>query len=241
MLSDAGRVRAGNEDFCAASPGHGLFVVCDGMGGAAAGEIASQLAAQTFLAHMEAALPLPHMTASALSTAVRAANTAVYGRAADTPYMRGMGTTLVALMLERLADGERRLWLAHVGDSRCYRLRAGVLTLMTEDHSLVQEQVAAGQMTAEQAECSPMRNIITRAIGSTPRVETEVQQLEPEVGDLYLLGSDGLTRELSEDAVGDHLRGAQGELEPVCQSLIDAANAAGGHDNITVLLVRIQA
>jgi serine/threonine protein phosphatase PrpC len=240
MLSSLGRVRSGNEDFCAAVPEQRIFVVCDGMGGAAAGEVASQLAATTFLHYLQAALPIPDTAEVLLHGATRAANDAVLARAQATPSQRGMGTTLVALLLEEPVESQaQRLWLAHVGDSRCYRMRAGELTAMTLDHSLVQEQINAGQLTPDQAERSPMRNIITRAIGSSEKVEAEVQALEPEAGDVYLLASDGLTRELSDADLAAHL-GTAGELEAMCSSLIEAANAAGGHDNITVLLLRIE-
>jgi serine/threonine protein phosphatase PrpC len=234
MRSIVGRVRSGNEDFCTASPEKGIFIVCDGMGGAAAGEVASQLAATTFVRHLENALPIPDTAESLLSAAVRAANAAVIERAAQSTSTRGMGTTLVALLAE---DEGRTLWLTHVGDSRCYRMRAGELTPMTRDHSLVQEQIAAGQMTEAQAERSPMKNIITRAIGSNAQVEPEIQQLMPEVGDVYLLASDGLTRELSDADLATHLAGT--DLEAMAGALVDAANAAGGHDNITVLLLKI--
>ncbi|MEO6802575.1 MAG: Stp1/IreP family PP2C-type Ser/Thr phosphatase [Granulicella sp.] len=234
MRSIVGSVRSGNEDYCAASPEKGIFIVCDGMGGAAAGEVASQLAATTFVRHMENALPIPDTAEPLLDAAVKAANAAVIERAAESTRTRGMGTTLVALLVEE--DG-RKLWLTHVGDSRCYRMRAGELTPMTRDHSLVQEQMTAGQMTAEQAERSPMKNIITRAIGSNAVVEPEIQLLAPEVGDVYLLSSDGLTRELSDAELTAHLAGE--DLEAMAGALVDAANAAGGHDNITVLLLKI--
>lgn len=234
MLSDVGRVRQGNEDFCAASPKHGVFVVCDGMGGAAAGEVASELAATAFVEAIEAS-----STASAeklLDAAVRRANAVVYLKSTQSPRLRGMGTTLVALFLPQRGPG---LWLANVGDSRCYRLRDGVLTQLTRDHSLVQEQVLAGQLTPEQAEHSPMRNIITRAIGSREAVEADLRELELHVGDLYLLTSDGLTRELTDEAVQEHLLQAKDDLASTCRSLVNAANRAGGRDNITVLLLRM--
>jgi serine/threonine protein phosphatase PrpC len=240
MRTCVGRVRSGNEDFCAASPEDGIFVVCDGMGGAAAGEVASQLAATTFVKHLKGALPIPNMAESLLDAAVKAANAAVYERAAQNASTRGMGTTLVALLLERPSESGGKLWLAHVGDSRCYQMRAGELTPMSRDHSLVQEQITAGQLTPEQAERSPMRNIITRAIGSTPQVEPEVQQLDAVPGDVYLLASDGLTRELSDEELAARLGNVGGDLEAVCGTLLDAAIAAGGHDNITVLLLRIE-
>jgi serine/threonine protein phosphatase PrpC len=239
MLSSLGRVRQGNEDFCTASPETGLFTVCDGMGGAAAGEVASRLAATTFAQHVAAALPLAGVAEGLLAAAVHAANSAVYKLAQEAPSMRGMGTTLVALLVQTLPQQGRCLWVAHVGDSRCYRLRQGVLTQLTEDHSLVQEQVRAGQMTLEEADSSPMRNIITRSVGSSPRVEPEVRALDPLPGDLYLLASDGLTRELSDEELVEHLDDHDGALEEVCEALVGAANAAGGNDNITVLLLRL--
>jgi serine/threonine protein phosphatase PrpC len=171
---------------------------------------------------------------------VKAANTAVHERASRSASTRGMGTTLVALLLEHPSEPGGKLWLAHVGDSRCYRMRSGTLTPMSQDHSLVQEQIMAGQLTPEQAERSPMRNIITRAVGSAIEVEPEVQPLDAMAGDLYLLASDGLTRELSDEELAERLKDVRGDLEGVCDTLLDTANAAGGHDNITVLLLRIE-
>ena len=239
MQTDVGRVRTGNEDFCAADAERGVFVICDGMGGAAAGEVASRLAAKTFLDHLAAALPLPEATEPLLRAAVRAANAAVFAQAQDASERRGMGTTLVALMLASgVGESTRQLWLTHVGDSRCYRMRAGELAQMTADHSLVQEQMAAGHLTPEQAERSPMRNIITRSIGTNAQVEPDVQMLEPEPGDVYLLASDGLTRELGDAEVAACLGNADNEA--VCATLVEAANAVGGRDNVTVLVLRAE-
>jgi protein phosphatase len=148
-----------------------------------------------------------------------------------------MGTTLVAALWDDHA-GTPTLWLAHVGDSRCYRLRRGTLELLTQDHSLVEEQVRAGMITRTQAGRSPIRNIITRAIGSQPTVEPEIAAHTAQSGDLYLLASDGLTRELEDAEIAHLLAHTAGTaLESACQALIDAANAHGGRDNITVLLV----
>ena len=245
MLSSVGRVRSGNEDFCAADPERGIFVVCDGMGGAAAGEIASKLAADAFIQHLSATLPIPAATESLLQAAVSAANAAVLQHAASSSDLRGMGTTLVALLVEHPPEADagapiNRIWLTHVGDSRCYRLRAQEFAQMTRDHSLVQEQVTAGHLTQEQAERSPMRNIITRAIGSTPVIEAETQALETQPGDLFLLASDGLSRELDDEQLATMLQDtAFTELKTACEALIAAANDAGGHDNITALLLQI--
>jgi protein phosphatase len=171
-----------------------------------------------------------------------------------------MGTTLIALLWDSFAMRRQDdpptppIWLAHVGDSRCYLFRAGSLQRLTTDHSLVEEQVRAGVLNRVQATVSPMRNIITRAIGSRPTVEAEIVCQPTEPGDLYLLASDGLTRELDDAAIATILNrmaspetleaaratsdlALQAALDAACKQLIDAANAKGGRDNITVLLV----
>jgi PPM family protein phosphatase len=270
MLSNRGRVRQANEDDCGALPEHNAFVVCDGMGGAAAGEVASHLASETFLnslshsavaesrarrpskptsspeaANQDEVSPLPaDHPSTRLHEAVRAANHAVFHRAQKSRSLRGMGTTLVAALLDETPPGETgditgpTLWIAHVGDSRCYRFRSQALELLTEDHSLVEEQVRAGLLSRDQACCSPIRNIITRAIGSQPNVAPDISCHAIQSGDLYLLASDGLTRELDDSEIARILVQTTGRrLEPVCEALVDAANKKGGRDNITVLLV----
>lgn len=142
-----------------------------------------------------------------------------------------MGTTLVALVAD-----EQRLVVVNVGDSRCYRLREGALRACTEDHSLIEEQVRMGRMSRDEAARSPLRHIITRALGTQREVTPDVFELEPEPGDVYLLCSDGLTRELSDAAIEEILCGG-GTLEERCAALVKAANRAGGQDNITCLLL----
>ena len=263
MLSDPGRVRRGNEDTCAASPEAGIFVICDGMGGAAAGEVASHLAAETLLNHFdptETATPGYQKPQARLKAAIQAANHAVFEKSCSSPELAGMGTTLVALLHVPAAPASSpssnhcpsnsiiihplapTLWLAHVGDSRCYRRRGNDLVLLTADHSLVEEQIRAGHITAAQAAFSPMRNYITRAVGSQGQVNAEIQGFRPRPGDLYLLASDGLTCELSTDDIAMVLDGipspvTQPYLAAACETLVKAANYNGGHDNITVLLV----
>jgi protein phosphatase len=223
-------VRHANEDFFVMQPEAAVFVVCDGMGGAAAGETASHVAAETAAAALAKAKP----GAGAIREAVRLANSAVYEHARQDRRLEGMGTTLVALML-----GEGTGWLGHVGDSRCYRWRAGALDRLTQDHSMVEEQVRIGRMTREQARRSPMQNVITRAVGTRAEVVTDVQEVMLEPGDLYLIASDGLTRELTDAAIADILAGAADEPAKACVALLAAANAAGGRDNITCMLVRV--
>jgi protein phosphatase len=244
MLSDVGRVRKGNEDACGADAKAGLFVVCDGMGGAAAGEIASHLAVETFLKEFGARKAAKRRTSPAqlLDDAVAAANKAVITKAKTSPDLRGMGTTLVSLLVQPSEEGHEapfEVWTAHAGDSRCYRLRKGELHRLTEDHSLVEEQLRAGLITPEEAEFSPIRNVITRAVGSQSDLDTEVHCDDALPGDLYLLCSDGLTRDLSDSDLTRHLRAAGDDLELVCRSMIGEANVMGGADNITCLLVRI--
>lgn len=272
MLSDPGRVRHANQDACAAASEHAAFVVCDGVGGAAGGEVASRLAADTFLAALKqsgadmqssgraanADDDSPHHPAARLQQAVVAANAVVFERAQKNRALRGMATTLVAALLEYggadAAEGCPTLWLAHAGDSRAYVLRGGAngtaaeLVQLTRDHSLVEEQIRAGLLNAFDATRSPVRNVITRAVGAMPAVEPEIASHAIRPGDLYLLASDGLTRELEDDAIarilaemlgGDSAR-TSAKLEGAARALIDAANEHGGRDNITVLLIACQ-
>ena len=157
---------------------------------------------------------------------------AVHHSAEQDPARAGMGTTLVAM-----ATRGHHAWVAHVGDSRCYRFRDSRLERLTHDHSLVDEQVRLGQLTQAQAEMSPMRNVITRAVGTQDEVDADVIEFAVIPGDLYLLASDGLMREVDDEQIAAILR-ASGELEQTCAQLIEAANRAGGRDNITCVLAR---
>jgi serine/threonine protein phosphatase PrpC len=229
-ITDRGRIRSANEDFFVIRPEAGTFVVCDGMGGAAAGETASHLAAEAAVA----ALVKAKQDAVAIREAVRLANSTVYERAQQDRRLEGMGTTLVILSLSG-----NTAWVGHVGDSRCYRWRANTLQRLTQDHSLVEEQIRIGRMTREQARRSPMQNVITRAVGTRAEVVADVQEFPLQRDDLFLIASDGLTRELSDAAIGSILQAAGSDLQTACGTLIEAANAAGGRDNITCVLVRI--
>jgi PPM family protein phosphatase len=230
-LSDVGKVRTSNEDaygYCLAA---GVFAVCDGMGGAAAGEVASRIAVDTLIERLCAVTSLEDRR-KALEESIDAANRQVYTHAAQDAALHGMGTTLVAVAIQ---DG--KALIGHVGDSRCYLFRAGQLTRQTDDHSLVDEQVRLGHMTQADAENSPLRNVITRAIGTQKSVQPEITDLPLEAGDILLLCSDGLTREVPEARITSILRGPE-TIEELCQQLIDAANDAGAHDNVTAILIR---
>jgi serine/threonine protein phosphatase PrpC len=230
--SDQGRTRKSNEDAYGLNlnndEGACNFVVCDGMGGAAAGEIASRLAVDAMLDAMSPAL----ITPKTFQQAVDAANESVHLSSQQNPSRAGMGTTLVAM-----ATRGNHAWVAHVGDSRCYRMRGGQLERLTLDHSLVDEQVRLGQLTPAQAETSPMRNVITRAVGTQDEVDADLIEFAVEPGDLYLLASDGLMREINDSRIASIL-GSANDLHETCAQLIGAANEAGGHDNITCIVAR---
>lgn len=234
-VSDRGRKRPSNEDAYGFSIEAGVYVVCDGMGGAAAGEVASTIAVDEMLRLLthrneDKETPLPEAAHSAICEA----NQAIYTRAQRNHRLSGMGTTLVAL-----ATREQRVWVLNVGDSRCYRLRKGKLEQLSCDHSLVEEQVRLGRMTPREALHSPLKNVITRALGTQSQVTPDVFEFEAEPGDLFLLCSDGLTRELSDSVIQDLLN-QDLSLEAQSAGLVEAAKKAGGHDNITCILVRAE-
>jgi serine/threonine protein phosphatase PrpC len=226
--TDTGRERSGNEDAAFARPP--LFVVADGMGGARGGEIASRLAVEAF----EAGLGAGDGIEGRLAARVREANARIYRAAQGERALQGMGTTLTAAYLA----GDR-VAIAHVGDSRAYLLRGDVLQRLTQDHSLVSELVRHGKLTEEQAAEHPQRSIITRALGPEPAVEVDTWSYPVRAGDVLLLCSDGLTSMVSEERISEIIA-ARRELSATAQELIDEANAAGGRDNITVVLVRLE-
>jgi protein phosphatase len=232
--TDRGRKRPSNEDAFGFSVEHGVYVVCDGMGGAAAGEIASSVAVDEVLSKLSSR-DVREEPALAAEEAVSAANQAIFSRSQRNSRLNGMGTTLVGLLTE-----ERHVWVINVGDSRCYRLRNLQLEQVTLDHSLVEEQVRLGRMTPAEALRSPLRNVITRALGTQNRVTPDIFALEADPGDLFLLCSDGLTRELSDRQI-ESLLEMNLPLDEICALLVTAAKKAGGRDNITCLLVRAEA
>jgi len=226
--SDTGRQRRANEDsFFVRAP---LFVVADGMGGAQAGEVASRLAAETF----SAGLPDDGTPEQRLEERVRAANQRIHEVSQEDRALNGMGTTLTAAYL----DGDE-LALAHVGDSRAYLLRDGELSRLTRDHTLVEELVRRGELTEQEAAEHPQRSIITRALGPEPDIDIDLHTHRVHAGDVLLLCSDGLTGMIGEDDLQEILSAAT-SLRDAGRALVDAANEAGGRDNITVVLFRLE-
>ncbi len=226
--TDTGRQRQGNEDSAyARAP---VFVVADGMGGARGGEVASKIAIQAF----EHGLPDAGSAEERLTARAQEANERIHALSRSERELEGMGTTLTAAYLD---DSE--LVIAHVGDSRAYLFRDGNLKRLTKDHSLVEELVDRGKLTEEQAAEHPQRSIITRALGPEATVEVDTWTYPVKAGDVLLLCSDGLTSMISEERVAAVLAGAGG-LTQAAQALIDEANAAGGRDNITVVLFRLE-
>ncbi|HEV7845657.1 MAG TPA: Stp1/IreP family PP2C-type Ser/Thr phosphatase [Thermoleophilaceae bacterium] len=225
--TDVGRQRTANEDSLVMRPP--LFAVADGMGGAKAGEVASAVAVAAVEDARESGEPIE----AQLAGIVRDANRRIYDLAVADESRRGMGTTLT---LVKVHDGE--VSLAHVGDSRAYRMRDGELTQLTRDHSLVAELERSGQITPEAAEHHPQRSIITRALGPEPDVEVDTYTLASREDDVFLICSDGLTSMISDDEVASILRSAS-SLDEAAGALVLAANQSGGKDNITVILFRL--
>ncbi len=226
--SDTGRQRRANEDsLMVRSP---LFVVADGMGGAQAGEVASHLAAETF----QAGLPDGRQPEAALAGLAQQANARIHELSHANAEQAGMGTTLTAVYV-----GEREVAIAHVGDSRAYCLRDGELLRLTDDHSLVDELMRQGRLTPEEAVEHPQRSVITRALGIEGTVEVDTRSFRGLGGDVYLICSDGLTTMISEERITEVLLSTP-RLRDAGEALIAAANEAGGRDNITVILLRLE-
>jgi serine/threonine protein phosphatase PrpC len=230
--TDTGRQRRDNED--SAYVRVPLFVVADGMGGAQAGEVASALAVEEFRRGLPAPDAEHPSLEQRLAARVRTANRRIYDTAQTEREQSGMGTTLTAVYLE-----EAELVIAHVGDSRAYVMRDGELTRLTHDHSLVEELMRRGKLTPEQAAEHPQRSIITRALGIEPEVEVDTWTYPARAGDIVLLCSDGLTSMIDEPLIAEVLS-SEPELEAAGERLIREANEAGGRDNITVVLFRLE-
>lgn len=242
--TDTGRKRQGNEDGIGLFDDLGLYVVADGMGGHAAGEVASRIAVEAVRDWVKdsdivkAAGPASGAifetdAGQKLLGAIERANSEVLRQAASDPKLKGMGTTVAAALLSTDA-----LSLAHVGDSRIYLFRGGELRRLTRDHSMVEDMVAAGQITALQARTHPFRNVVTRALGTKETVEVEISRLVPKPGDVVMLCSDGLTGMLEDAAIAKVLDANIGSPFASAQALVKAANDAGGDDNISVVLLK---
>jgi protein phosphatase len=234
--TDVGMIRSGNEDNFAvhASGDRGLFIVADGMGGHAAGEVASEMAVQTVERELHGAIDLDDRNAGEqVTAALKKANRNIHDRTITEVDKQGMGTTASVLLLS-----PTRYLIGQVGDSRVYLLRDGALQQLTKDHSYVQEQVDAGFLTPEQARYHPYSNVITRCVGASPEVEPDVYTGEVRVGDLFLVASDGLTG-MVDDRRLQMLLMSRAEPERKVHSLIAEANGRGGLDNITAIVVQI--
>lgn len=236
--SDVGMVRSGNEDafFAEADDRRGVFVVADGMGGHAAGEVASEMAVQIVSRYL---LPLEHIRDSAseeqLAASLRDANRAIYDRMLAEVDKQGMGTTASVLVLS-----ENRFLIGQVGDSRVYLLRDGALQQLTKDHSYVQEQVDAGLLTPEQARYHPYSNVITRCIGASETVDVDLYRGEMLPGDVFLVASDGLTGMVDDRRLQQILL-ARSSPGRIVDALISEANGRGGLDNITAIVIQVGA
>ena len=242
--TDVGVVRTNNEDNFGFDVRHGIFIVCDGMGGQAAGELASKIAVDTVLGYFRrdpryAAFPVlgrkfegVSERATGLANAIQLANQAIQTAALENAEHAGMGSTIVAVR----AEGNL-FSIANVGDSRIYLIRDGGIQQLTRDHSLVMEQVRRGLLTLEEAENSKMQNVIVRALGSEESVEPDLEDHEFAPGDVLLLCSDGMSRYVKESTMVEVI-GRNVALEPACEELIEAAKSGSSDDNITCLLLR---
>jgi protein phosphatase len=247
-VSDVGRKRKGNEDNLCVNPEQKLFVVADGMGGHAAGEVASKVAVEAIneficLTGGDEEITWPFgldenisYDGNRLKTAIRHANRKVLDATRERNDLEGMATTVAAV----LVDGEQAN-LGHVGDSRVYLFSDGQLTQLTTDHSWVNEQIQSGVISAEQARSHPLRNVVTRALGGKPDLSVDVQARAMRPGEMLLLCSDGLTTMVPDPRIEAILAEAGGDLDKAVTELVAAANGQGGEDNITVVLLKFEA
>ncbi len=246
-VSDVGRKRKGNEDSVFVNPDDKLFVVADGMGGHAAGEVASSIAVDSINEFVRATGGDDEITwpfgldetisydGNRLKTAVRFANRKVLEVTKEKTEYEGMATTVAAVLVDGAIAN-----LAHVGDSRIYLMRGAALSQLTSDHSWVNEQIQSGIISAEQARSHPLRNVVTRALGGRADLLVDMQSREMQPGDILLLCSDGLTNMLPDEEIERLVREGDGDVKRAARDLVDAANARGGEDNITVLLIRFE-
>ena len=245
--TDRGMVRENNEDSYTVDLSLQLFVLCDGMGGQAAGEVASKMGVDLVLEHVREAAKNPDLAmvgeykqefsrqTNRLASGIRLSNEAIHQTAEEKPSTSGMGSTIVAAQLTGNV-----LSITHVGDSRIYLLRNGELQQLTQDHSLVMEQVRQGLISLEEAEQSELANVIIRALGAEPDVVADMDELWVSEGDQILLCSDGLTRMVSDPAIAQILQETE-TAQQASDRLVEIANDNGGEDNVTVIVVRLDA
>jgi serine/threonine protein phosphatase PrpC len=249
VSSDPGLRRTSNEDSHSTRPQIGLFVVADGMGGHVAGEVASRVAVEAIEAFVQETAgadknrtwPFPFdatlsLEGNRLMAAFRLANRRIAAAIADAQELRGMATTASGMLF-----GSRQASVAHVGDSRVYVLRDGRLEQITHDHSWVEEQVRAGTLTPSAAREHPWRNVVTRALSGGDDPEVDVRDVTPSTGERYLLCTDGLFGVVTDERIAEILGSRDQPLDAICRQLVEAANDGGGPDNITALVVEIDA
>jgi serine/threonine protein phosphatase PrpC len=246
-LTDVGRKRKGNEDAHTVNRELNLYVVADGMGGHAAGEVASKIAVEAIEEFVTLTSGNEEITwpfgldetisydGNRLKTAIRHANGKVLEATRESAELEGMATTVAAI----LVDGDVAN-LAHVGDRRIYRWYEGEMTLLTSDHSWVNEQIQTGVISPEQARSHPLRNVVTRALGGRADLLVDVQSLTMAPGDVLLVCSDGLTTMIPDEDIAAILGGAEGDIARAARELVDEANDRGGEDNITVVLLKYE-
>ena len=238
LRSDVGRSREINEDCGYVDPDLGLAILADGMGGHVAGEIASNLAVKMLAAHIADALHAGDTKDGSgtieaiLNRSIEEANQAIQARASEDPSLKGMGTTIVVAVSQGKA-----VHLAHVGDSRAYLFRGSSLRQVTQDHSLVAEMVAAGEISEKEARSHRLRSFLTRTLGNEPLVKADIQAIHWQDEDCLLLCSDGLTNMVEDQRIERILGRYTTDLDDACDELVRAANSGGGKDNITVILI----
>jgi protein phosphatase len=243
--TDPGMVRSHNEDSIASVADKGLVVLADGMGGYNAGEVASGMATTVLTTELRQLLEdhAPHevdpksgqkAALKMLQQQIAKANSSIYQASQSQPQYAGMGTTLVVALFY-----DDKVMVAHIGDSRLYRMRGDEFTQMSKDHSLLQEQIDAGMLTKQQAKHSSNKNLVTRALGIDPAVEPEIHEYDTRVGDIYLLCSDGLSDMVSDEDIGMALQALGANLNLAVQQLVQMANDNGGRDNVSVILIKI--
>jgi PPM family protein phosphatase len=243
--TDTGLVRTHNEDSVATSPSYGIAILADGMGGYSAGEVASTLATSVLKGTLEEGLDrirpqtelrlhLNRQIHQLLLESIQHMNSVILAAARAEPKYNGMGTTLVAAVFHH-----DKINVAHLGDSRAYRFRRGELVQLTRDHSLLQEQIDAGLVNPQWARFAQNRNLVTRAVGVSQSIEVEIHDYSIDSGDVYLLCSDGLSDMLMPEEINHILINDFSDLEAACNTLVQRANGNGGHDNISVILIRV--